>query len=148
MHVYEEVKKMLCDELKEITKAGELSAGSLDTVDKLLHSLKNATKMIMYERYADDGYSYADADMDMSTYSYARGRGRNAKRDSMGRYARDDGYSEARYGRGIYSRRDNYSYADGDKQEKINMLREMMNEVNSEEERKTINMIIRRMENE
>ena len=148
MHVYEEVKKMLCDELKEITKAGELSAGSLDTVDKLLHYLKNATKMIMYERYADDGYSYADADMDMSTYSYARGRGRNAKRDSMGRYARDDGYSEARYGRGIYSRRDNYSYADGDKQEKINMLREMMNEVNSEEERKTINMIIRRMENE
>ena len=41
MHVYEDVKKMLCDELKEITKKGELSAGSLDTIDKLLHSLNH-----------------------------------------------------------------------------------------------------------
>ena len=148
MHVYEDVKKMLCDELKEITKKGELSAGSLDTIDKLLHSLKNASKMIMYEQYAGDGYSYADADMDMSEYSYARGRGRNAKRDSMGRYSSEGNYSE-RYNRGHdgYARR-GYSYDDGEKAEKIEMLRGMMNEVSSEEERRAINSIIRRMEKE
>lgn len=148
MHVYEEVKKMLCDELKDITKKGELSAGSLDTIDKLLHSLKNASKMIMYEQYAGDGYSYADADMDMTEYSYARGRGRNAKRDSMGRYSSEGGYSN-RYSRGHdgYSRR-GYSYDDGEREEKIGMLREMMNEAGSEEERKTISNIIRRMEKE
>ena len=141
MHVYEDVKKMLCDELKDITKKGELSAGSLDTIDKLLHSLKNASKMIMYEQYAGDGYSYADADMDMTEYSYARGRGRNAKRDSMGRYSSECNYSNR------YSRR-GYSYDDGDKAEKIEMLREMMNEAGSEEERRTIKNIISRMEKE
>ena len=130
MHVYEDVKDMLCKELEDIAKKGELSAGSLDTIDKLLHSLKNATKMIMYERYADDGYSYADADMDMTEYSYARPR-TTPRRDSMGRY----------------SRRGRYSYEDGEKEEKISMLRGMMNEV-SEDEKRALKQIIRRMEQE
>lgn len=45
-----------------------------------------------------------------------------------------------------YSRR-GYSYDDGDKEEKIEMLREMMNEVSSEEERRALQKIIRKMEN-
>lgn len=142
MHVYYDVKEMLHKELEDIAKKGELSAGSLDTIDKLLHSLKNASKMIMYEQYAGDGYSYADADMDMTDYSYARGRGSNARRDSMGRY------SSARDGRGRYSRRGGYSYDDGEKEEKIEMLRGMMNEVSSEDERRALKQIIRRMEQE
>lgn len=144
MHVYYDVKDMLKKELEDITKKGELSAGSLDTIDKLLHALKNASKMIMYEQYAGDGYSYADADMDMTEYSYARGRGRNARRDEMGRYSTD--YRGGRDGRGGYSRRD-YSYADGEKAEKIEMLRGMMHEV-SDDEKRTIQKIIRRMEQE
>lgn len=48
---------------------------------------------------------------------------------------------------GGYSR-GGYSYGGGEKEEKIAMLREMMNEVGSEEERRTINSIIRRMEKE
>lgn len=132
MHVYEDVKEMLCKELEDIAKKGELSAGSLDTIDKLLHALKNASKMIMYEQYAGSGYSYADADMDMTEYSYARGR----NRDSMGRYSRRE-----------YSRR-GYSYGDGDKEEKISMLRSMMNEVSSDDERRALKQIIRRYEQE
>lgn len=128
MHVYEDVKEMLCKELEDIAKKGELSAGSLDTIDKLLHSLKNASKMIMYERYADDGYSYDDADMDMTEYSYAR---TNPRRDTRGRY----------------SRRGRYSYDDGDKEEKISMLRGMMHEV-TDDEKRAIKQIIRRMEQE
>ena len=31
MHVYEELKDMLCKELEEITRKGELTAGSLET---------------------------------------------------------------------------------------------------------------------
>jgi hypothetical protein len=107
----------------------------------------------MYEEYAEDGYSYADGDRDMSNYSYARGRGSNARRDSMGRYSSEGGYSNARGGRdgrdgrGGYSRKGGYSYADGDKEEKIEMLRDMMQEVN-EEERRALQKIIRRMEQE
>lgn len=150
MHTYYELKDMLKKELDDIVKKGELSAGSLDTIDKLLNSIKNACKITMYEEYKEDGYSYADSDMDMSNYSYARGRGSNARRDSMGRYSSEGGYSNARGnrdGRGGYSRR-GYSYDDGDKQEKVEMLREMMQEAGSEEERRTLQKIIRRMEQE
>ena len=87
MHIYHDVKDMLHEELAEIVKKGELSAGSLETIDKLLNSIKNSCKIIMYEEYADDGYSYADADMDMKDYSYARGRGSDARRDSTCRTA-------------------------------------------------------------
>jgi polyhydroxyalkanoate synthesis regulator phasin len=95
MHTYYEVKDMLKEELDQIVKKGELSAGSLETIDKLLNSIKNACKITMYEEYKEDGYSYADGDMDMSRYAYARGRGSNARRDSMGRYSREGGYSRA-----------------------------------------------------
>lgn len=154
MHTYYELKDMLKKELDQIVKKGELSAGSLETVDKILNSIKNACKITMYEEYKEDGYSYADSDMDMSNYSYARGRGSNAKRDSMGRYSSEGGYSReggysnargSRDGRGGYSRR-GYSYDDGDKQEKVEMLREMMQEAGSEEERRTLQKLIRRME--
>ena len=151
MHTYYELKDMLKKELDDIVKKGELSAGSLETIDKLLNSIKNACKITMYEEYKEDGYSYADSDADMSNYSYARGRGRNARRDSMGRYSSEGGYSSARGqndrdGRGGYSRRSGYSYADGDKEEKIEMLRDMMQEVGSDEERRALQKIIRRME--
>lgn len=146
MNTYYDVKEMLHKELADIVKKGELSAGSLETIDKLLNSIKNACKITMYEEYAEDGYSYADSDRDMSTYSYARGRGSNTRRDSMGRYSNEDGYSNTRGGRRGYSRR-GYSYDDGDKEEKVEMLREMMNEVSSEEERRALQKIIRKMEN-
>ena len=143
MHTYYDAKDMLKKELDDIVKKGELSAGSLDTIDKLLNSIKNSCKIIMYEEYADDGYSYADGDMDIHEYSYARGRGGNARRDSMGRYSRE-GYGNRSGGRG-YSRRGGYSYA-GDKEEKVDMLRDMMEEAKSDEERRMLQKIIRRME--
>lgn len=149
METYYQAKQMLKRELDDIIQKGELSAGSLETIDKLLNSIKNACKITMCEEYKEDGYSYADSDMDMSTYSYARGRGSNAKRDSMGRYSSEDGYSNARDGRrrGGYSRT-GYSYHDGEKEEKVEMLREMMQEAGSEEERRALQKIIRRMEQE
>ena len=146
MHDFDELKEMLMEEVKKITKKGELNAQNLEAIDKLLNSIKNACKITMYEEYAEDGYSYADSDRDMSTYSYARGRGSNARRDSMGRYSNEGGYSNARGGMRGYSRR-GYSYDDGDKEEKVEMLREMMNEVSSEEERRALQKIIRKMEN-
>lgn len=145
MDVYYDAKKMLKHELHEIIEKGEISGSSLEAIHMILDSIKDACKIIMYEEYANEGYSYADGDHDMSDYSYARGRGRNAKRDSMGRYSSEGGYSNGR--RGGYIRR-GYSYAEGDKEEKIEMLREMANEAGSDEERRTINNIIRRMEKE
>ena len=138
MHTYYELKDMLKKELDDIVKKGELSAGSLDTIDKLLNSIKNACKITMYEEYKEGGYSYADGDHDLHEYSYARGRGYTAKRDSMGRYSSE----------GRYARRGDYSYADSGKQAKIDILRDMMTEVSSDDERRALQKIIRRMEQE
>ena len=95
MYDYEELKEMLKKELKEIIKKGELSAGSLDTVDKLTHSLKSIETIM-----AMDGHSHRSD----STYdnSYAR-RGRDGDGDgrySEGRYSQDRGsYNSYEYSR-------------------------------------------------
>lgn len=92
MHKLEDLKEMLCEELEKYGEKKELTAGSLDVVDKLAHAVKNIDKIL--ESY-DDGYSGR---------SYARdGRGRDGRsyrgsyaqrRDAMGRYSRED-YSMA-----------------------------------------------------
>lgn len=97
MNELNELKEMLCKELKEYGKKGELTAGSLDVVDKLSHTIKNLDKII--EAYEGGGYSngypvyayrggrsYADGSYNDGYGSYAR------RRDSMGRYSRE-GYS-------------------------------------------------------
>lgn len=105
MHKLYELKDMLCEELEQYGKKGELTAGSLDVVDKLTHTIKNLDKII--EKYEEEDYSNAmggsyarggqGGNQSNASYarggSYARGRGRNARRDSMGRYSREGGYS-------------------------------------------------------
>ena len=98
-----ELKEMLCKELEKYGKEDKLTAGSLEVVDKLSHSIKNLDKII--ENYEDEGNSNRGGSYRGGNYegnmggsyrggSYARGRGSNAKRDSMGRYS-SEGYSRA-----------------------------------------------------
>lgn len=106
MHEIYELKEMLCKELEEYGRKGEISTGTLEVVDKLAHTVKNLGKIIemgeegysgnyAYER----GGSYERGGNRGGSYAYARGggrgRGQNARRDSMGRYSREGGYSRA-----------------------------------------------------
>lgn len=104
-----ELKDMLCEELKEYGKKGDLTAGSLDVVDKLSHTIKNLDKII--EKCEEEEYGSYDHYSMEGGGSYARGgnrgggrRGANQYgsygmgsyargRDSMGRYSGMDGYS-------------------------------------------------------
>lgn len=92
----EEIRDMLCEELDKIADKGELSAGSLELVDKLTHSIKSIdTIMAMEERgYSERGYSY-----NYPRYYYDHDR-------------RDGGYSEARRrdARGWYSGADEHEH--------------------------------------
>lgn len=87
---------------------GELSAGDLEYLDKLTHTMKSIKTTIAMIEAEENGYSgrywdgryYRDGAPDMDGVSnreggssYARGRGSNAKRDSMGRYSSRRGYS-------------------------------------------------------
>ena len=100
MEYMHELKEMLCDELKQIADKGELTAGSLDTIDKLTHSIKSIATIMAME---DSEYSYENGNM--NSYrgsSYRGGSYRAQRRDSRGRYSRN---SYARR-RGGYSRDD------------------------------------------
>ena len=105
LHELCEIVSRELEELQEkIRKAGgQMSAGDLEMLDKLTHTLKSLkTTIAMME--ADDGYSgraymptyyggrsYADGNGMGGGNSYARGRS-NVRRDSTGRYSRG-GYS-------------------------------------------------------
>lgn len=126
MSDFRELKDMLCEELDKITKKGELSAGSLDIVDKLTHSIKSIDPIMAME---DAGYSYADR-----------------KRDSMGRYSReymDRDYSNARDSRNYVTRR-GYSR---DKDELMAELHDLMHEAPDERTKQEFKRFINKMEN-
>lgn len=98
MHELYELKEKLMEELEAYGKR-ELSAGSLEVVDKLAHSIKNICKIL--EESDGEGYSREGGDNGRYSYddgSYLRNGGgsyaRNRRRDSMGRYSRAAGVEE------------------------------------------------------
>lgn len=150
----ETIKDEIAEANKKIKNAGgKLSAGDVEYIDKLTHSLKSIKAvMAMMEdedsgeysgrmSYARDGrsgrsyrggsYRYDDGMMYSGEGgSYARdgrGRGSNARRDSMGRYSsRMDGYSRT-----------------GDV---VQSLREVMEDAPDERTRQEIQRLIEKME--
>lgn len=94
-----DLRDMLCKELDELARKGELGAGDLEIAHKLTDTIKNIDKIECLE--GEDGYSsrYSrdgnwEADM---RGTYGRGssyRGRH--RDAMGRYSRTDGVEHLR----------------------------------------------------
>ena len=99
-----DLKELLCKQLEDYGKKGEMSAAILERVDMLAHAAKNLDKIIESKEmeesgeysgrgrsyndgmsYRGDGRSYRDGGRSMA-------RGRDVRRDSMGRYA-SDGYS-------------------------------------------------------
>lgn len=122
MKSYEKIKEMLCEELETIAKKGELTAGSLDTVDKLTHAIKSLETIMAMNEYSEDGYSSRGSyDGNMNSNSYARYG--NVRRDSMGRYSRDEANDEI-----------------------INRLHEVMNDAPNEQTKQEIRKLINKME--
>ena len=140
-----ELKETLCEELEKYGAKDKMSAGDLEVVDKLTHTIKNLDKIIeKYEEgeYSNEGMAYRGGSRGgysnrggysregyprenmMGEYSNRRGRGSNAKRDSMGRYS-------SRYSM------DNNMLAD---------LREMMEDAPDEKTRQEFERFIRKME--
>lgn len=126
-----ELKEKLCEELEEIARKPEMSAGDLEAAHKLTDTIKNIDKIEMLEE--DGGYSRAgdwEADMRGTYASGSSYRGR--KRDSMGRYSRD--------GRmGGYSRHDA-------KEAMMEQAREMMEDATNEREREAIRRFMTELE--
>lgn len=162
MHAIYKLEEMLCEELEKIGEKEELTAGSLETADKLAHALKNVQKIISYYEEMGDGEEYSGAGGNMgggggnqgggssnrsyrggnSRTSYARGGGSSYERGRS--YAR----SSARAGRGRNAARDSmgrYSSAEGMEDLKME-LEELMNEAPNQNFRKRIQELVSEMD--
>ena len=163
MHYMEDLKDLLCAELKDYAekgkRSGELSKADVEVIDTVLNSVKNIYKIDKYkeemEGYSEDGTymgegriygtSYESGYSERGGSSYARGRGRYAKRDSMGRYSRDGGMSyddDMSYARGgrMGNRggmRGGYSRDDG-KHYMMEQLEEMMEQAEKPAEKEAL----------
>lgn len=125
---YEDLKEILCHELNEITRKGEMDRETLDNVYKLTSSIDVLKKLIKENKHEEDedeeysqdyngasyrmnpmtwsnanrrGYSRMYSEGDMSD-DYSQARGRDAQ---TGRYMSRDGSSYEGYDRD-YSRHD------------------------------------------
>lgn len=119
-----DLRNMLCDELDELARKGELGAGDLEIAHKLTDTIKNIDKIEMLE---DDGYS-RDGD-------YSRRYSRDGDWHSGMRGAYDRDMSNARRGthyvRGHYSR-------DGGIDNMKRQLQEMLDNADDESIRRAI----------
>lgn len=129
------IKEMVCDELDNIAKKGELSPGGLEVVDKLTHTLKSIVTIEAMEDYGDGAsYDGADGGRMGGGVSGARGRSR-----TTGRYvSRDGGYSGRRNGYRV-------SY-DGARDELVSHVEELMDMAKDEPTRQMIERFKRELE--
>ncbi len=134
MHELHELKEKLCQELEEYNSK-EMTAGSLEVIDKLAHTIKNLGKIIeMYEE--SEGYSSRGGMPYGGGYgggSYARGRGGRGERTGANQYGS--------YARGGYPM-EGYSRNEG----MIAELRELMMEAPDEKSKKEFQRFISKME--
>lgn len=128
MNTMHELKDMLCDELDEIAKKGEMSAGDLETVHKLTDTIKNIYKIVMLK---DTGYS-GDED-------YSRDGDWTA--NMRGNYGRGSSYAR----RGTHYVRGHYSRDDG-RDSLIDRMENLMRDADTKD-RETIQRCIDMMRN-
>lgn len=121
-----ELKEMLCRELEEFSKKGELSAGALETIHKLTDTIKNIDKIEMLE--GDDGYSRDGEWEARGIYDRGSSYARRGSHYVRGHYSRDDGMD--------YRHRD-YSRDDA-KDHMMDKLEEMMGESTNSKEREAL----------
>ena len=123
-----ELRNMLCDELDELARKGDLGAGDLEIAHKLTATIKNIDKIEMME---DDGYSrdgYYSRDGDYS-------RGSDWQADMHGTYGRGSSYAR----RGTHYVRGHYSRADS-----MENLREQINDMMRETDDDRVKEALRR----
>lgn len=127
MDSMDRLKDMLQCEIDKIADQGELTAGSLETIGKLLDAVKDISEI-----NAMDDYGYSQ-----------RGYGRPMYYDES--YNNGGSSYRGRSMRGGMSRRGRYSYDDG-RDYMIDQLEQMMEQAGTEKERQAIQKCIKQME--
>lgn len=114
-----ELRNMLCEELDELARKGDLGAGDLEIAHKLTDTIKNIDKIEMLE---DGGYSQRRYSLDGDWEA-----------DMRGTYGKGSSYARrgTHYVRGHYSR-------DGARDDMKRQLQDMLDNADDESIRKAI----------
>lgn len=157
MHEIYELKEKLLKELEEYASK-EMSAGSLDVIDKLAHAIKNICKIIESAEMEEEEYSqrgsYEGGNQGGGSYRgggrYSRNMGGGSYRGG-GRYSRENRYSReggsyAR-GRGQNARRDSMGrYSGGsDPGEMVDQLEDMMQDAPNDQIRQQMQQLVNQL---
>jgi hypothetical protein len=138
MHDIYRLKENLCKELEAFGKSDSISSSSLDTIDKLAHTIKNLDKILEskeMEEYSMRGGSYGYG-------SYEGGSNRSMRGGySSDGYYYDDGGMSGRRGRGMNGR-----FVSRDGSEIAHKLREMMADAPDENTKREIQRLADKME--
>lgn len=146
MHEMEELKEMLCDELEKITKHGKITAGILDTVDKLTHSIKSIETIMAMDEGGNSSRSYRSyGESSRDSYrSSERGGSNESYRGDQSSYRGEGSYrGESSYRRrrdGMRDQRYNYS------RELKEDLEDLMQNAGNEEEKRMIKKWINQLD--
>jgi hypothetical protein len=134
MHDLYRLKENLCKELEAFGKSDSVTSSSLDTIDKLAHTVKNLDKIIKCkeeDEYSMRGYgSYEDGSNRSMRSMYSRDG-----------YYYDDGGMSGRRGRAANGR-----FVSRDGSEMAHKLREMMENAPDESTRREIQRLADKME--
>lgn len=135
----EKLTEKLWDELDEIARKPEMSAGDLEAVHKLTDTIKNIYKICMLE----DGEEYSEA-TDGGDYGRGSSYANRGKHYVRGHYSRDGGMGDGGYSSRRGGRRGGYS-RDGGRSEMMEHL-EMAMDTATDQDRETIKRFMRQME--
>ena len=131
VQMYENLMDMLEREVKDIANKNELDAQSLDTLYKVMMSIKAADK---HMETLEGGMSRRSSYDDPYMGSYENMS--HARRDSNGRYSRDN-FRDSSYRGQSYE--NSYGYSrDKDRQKMVSKLQTLMDDTMSEYERSAI----------
>lgn len=149
MNTMEDLKEMLCEELKEVVKKGDISSTELDNVYKAVKTLNYLETIKAMQEYGgssrdysgrsygsyDRGGSYGSYDGGSYEGSYDRGGSyERGSRDGSYEGSRDYSGRRGRDAMGRYTSRDG-GYSGHDKQQMVAELENMMQRVSPEEKK-------------
>lgn len=156
MHELYELKEKLMEELKEYGSKDEMTAGTLEVVDKLAHTIKNLCKIIEDAEYSsnggssyeggssyDGGSSYRGSSYEGSSMRGSSYRGGGSSYRGGSSY--EGGSSYAR-GRGRNAKRDSRGRYSSGNDMMLEQLQEMMEEAPDNRTRQEIEKLVMKLE--
>lgn len=155
MHELYELKEKLMKELEEYGSKDEMTAGTLEVVDKLAHTIKNLCKIIEDAEYSSRGGSYDGGSMRGSYDSSMRGSyDGGSMRGSYDGSMRGGSYdgsmrsyrSSYARGRGRNARRDSRGRYASDSDMMVDQLQELMEDAPDQRTRQEIEKLMMKLE--